>query len=132
MGIGAAVASVALGARVIEKHFTLRRADGGVDSAFSMEPEEMHALVVESERAFRALGKIHYGILPAEEKSRDYKRSVYSTQSIRAGEVFTRENIRVIRPGKGLEPKYYEVLLGKKASRDIPSGSPLQWESLFQ
>ena len=130
MGVGVSIASVALGARVIEKHFTLRRADGGVDSAFSMEPAEMKTLVTESERAFQALGSIHYGVLKAEKKSLDYKRSVYVVKDIKAGEIFTKENVRVIRPGYGLLPKFYEIVLGKTAKNDIKTGTPLTWEIL--
>ncbi|WP_187263667.1 pseudaminic acid synthase [Pontibacter beigongshangensis] len=128
MGIGAAVAAVALGATVIEKHFTLRRADGGVDAAFSLEPEELKALAIESNRAFLALGQVQYGVQRAEEKSRLFKRSVYAAQHIEAGELFTKENIRVIRPGLGLAPKYFEELLGKRARTAIPAGTPLSWE----
>ena len=128
MGIGTSVAAVALGARVIEKHFTLRRADGGVDSAFSMEPEELKSLVVECERAFQSLGKIQYGILPAEEKSRKFKRSIYISNDMKAGEVINESNIRIIRPGLGLEPKYFEVVLGKKINKDVVKGTPLTWD----
>ena len=128
MGIGASVAAVALGARVIEKHFTLRRADGGVDSAFSLEPQELQALVVETERAFLALGHIQYGIQDIEKPSLAYKRSIYGAHNIKAGEVFTTQNLRRIRPANGLEPKYYELLLGKKASKDIVAGTPLSWD----
>lgn len=131
MGIGAAVAAVALGACLIEKHFTLRRADGGVDSAFSLEPEELAALVTESERAFLALGGVQMGVQAAEEKSVKYKRSVFVAQAIRAGEVFTPENLRVVRPGTGLPPKYYDQLLGRKAARDLAPGTPLSWEHLL-
>ncbi|MCE3260911.1 MAG: N-acetylneuraminate synthase [Bacteroidetes bacterium] len=105
MGIGASVAAVALGARVIEKHFTLRRADGGVDSAFSLEPDELKSLVTETERAFLALGQIQYGVQKAEVKSQFFKRSIYIAEDIPAGEKFTEKNIRVIRPGDGIEPK---------------------------
>jgi sialic acid synthase SpsE len=125
MGIGASIASVALGARVIEKHFTLSRTDGGVDSAFSMEPEEMKLLVLESERAFLALGNVQLTVQKAEEKSRIFKRSIYVVKDIKAGEVFTKENIRVIRPGDGLTPKYYDEILGKKAKLDIKKGTPM-------
>ena len=125
IGIGASVASIALGARVIEKHFTLSRADGGVDSAFSMEPAEMKSLVIESERAFLALGKVQLTVQKAEEKSRIFKRSIYVVEDIKAGEVFTKENLRVIRPGDGLAPKYYGETLGKKAKSDIKKGTPL-------
>lgn len=131
LGIGAAIASVALGARVIEKHFTLRRADGGVDSTFSMEPSEMKALVTESERAFLALGNVQLAIQKAEEKSRVFKRSIYVVEDLKEGEVLSRKNIRVIRPGDGLSPKFYEQVLGKKSSMAIASGSPLQWESIL-
>jgi pseudaminic acid synthase len=130
MGIGAAIASVALGARVVEKHFTLRRADGGVDSAFSIEPEELKNLVIESERAFLSLGVIQYGVQEAEKKSLLYKRSLYIAKDVKAGENFTTENIRAIRPGDGLQPKYYDLVLGKKAKHDIKKGTPLTWDLL--
>jgi sialic acid synthase SpsE len=130
MGIGASVAAVALGARVIEKHFTLRRSDGGVDSAFSIEPEELKNLVVESERAFLALGEIQYGVQQAEEKSIFYKRSIYVSEDIKAGEEFTEKNLRVIRPGNGLHPKHYTSLLGKKANKDYKKGTPFTVEYL--
>ena len=116
MGIGVSVAAVALGARVIEKHFTLRRADGGVDSAFSLEPEELKALVIETERAFLALGQVQYGVQKIEE--------------IKAGELFTEKNLRVIRPGDGLAPKYYFQIIGKKATKDYTKGSPLKIDGL--
>ncbi|MFN4122575.1 MAG: pseudaminic acid synthase [Flavobacteriales bacterium] len=128
MGIGTALAAVALGARVIEKHFTLRRADGGVDSAFSIEPEELKSLVIESERAYLALGKIQYGVQKAEEKSLLYKRSLFASQNIVKGEKLTKENIRVIRPGTGLQPKYYDLVIGKTAQVDIARGTPLSWD----
>ncbi|SMC00452.1 N-acetylneuraminate synthase [Hymenobacter roseosalivarius DSM 11622] len=130
MGVGAAVAAVALGACVIEKHVTLRRTDGGVDSAFSLEPEEVAALVIETERAWQALGHIQYGVQRAEEKSRLYKRSLYVAQDIRAGEVFTKENLRVVRPGDGLPPRYFDQLLGKPARQELRAGTPLTWEAL--
>lgn len=127
MGIGAAVAAVALGATVIEKHFTLSRADGGVDAAFSLEPQELKLLVIESERAWQALGQVQYGVQKAEEKSRLFKRSVYAAKDIAAGEVFTKENIRVIRPGLGLAPKHYVELLERAANQNIKAGTPLTW-----
>jgi pseudaminic acid synthase len=130
MGIGASVAAVALGARVIEKHFTLRRADGGVDSAFSLEPEELRSLVVETERAFLALGEIQYGVQKAEEKSLFFKRSIYVAEDIKAGEPFTVKNLRVIRPGDGLAPKFYNQLIGKIATKDFKKGTPLRIEGL--
>lgn len=132
MGIGAAVAAVALGARVIEKHFTLRRADGGVDSAFSMEPEEMSSLVTETERAFLALGNVQLDAQKSEEKSRRFKRSIYVVRDIKAGEKFTSENIRVIRPGDGLEPKFIDVIISMTASRNIQRGTPVSWDLINQ
>lgn len=130
MGIGASVAAVALGACVIEKHFTLSRAEGGVDAAFSLEPAELRALVEESERAFLALGHIQYGVQKAEQKSRLFKRSVYVSRDVAAGEYFSKDNIRVVRPGIGLEPKYYEQVLGKVAKTTIKAGTPLTWDLL--
>lgn len=130
MGIGAAVASVALGSRVIEKHFTLRRADGGVDSAFSIEPEELKSLAEETNRAFLSMGQIQYGIQTAEVKSLVYKRSLYVVEDIAEGEKFTEKNVRVIRPGYGLAPKFYDLVLGKVARQQIPAGTPLSWEVL--
>lgn len=127
MGVGASVAAVALGARVIEKHFTLRRVDGGVDSAFSMEPEELRALVIETERAFQALGAVQLDTQKAEEKSRQFRRSIYVVKDIRKGEPFTPENIRIIRPGDGLHSRHYENLINRESGLDIPKGTPLSW-----
>lgn len=128
LGIGAAVASVALGATVIEKHFTLNRADGGVDAAFSLEPHEMKSLVEETSRAWQALGKIKYGPTKAEEKARMRRRSLYITKDLKAGDFLTNENFRSIRPGHGLSPKYYDVLLGKRVTRDVQKGTPVAWD----
>jgi sialic acid synthase SpsE len=128
MGIGASVAAVALGASVIEKHFCLNRAEGGVDSAFSMEPHEFKLLVEESERAFLALGVIQYGIQKEELKSLIYKRSIYVTEDMRAGDVFTADNIRIIRPGLGLAPKYFDIVLGKKVNKDVKRGTALTFD----
>lgn len=130
MGIGVAVASVALGATVIEKHFTLNRADGGVDSAFSMEPAEMAALVVESERAWQALGNVKYGPTEKEKNSLVFRRSLYVVKDVKAGDTLTHENLRAIRPGYGLPPKYYDILLGSKVNRDVKKGTAMQWELL--
>ncbi|MGV4322569.1 pseudaminic acid synthase [Bacillus mojavensis] len=130
MGTGVAVASVALGATVIEKHFTLSRADGGVDSAFSLEPPELKELVVETERAWQALGQITYGPTDMEKASLKFRRSIYVTNDIKAGEIFTKENIKVIRPGYGLKPKYFDVMIGKTASKHLPAGTPLGWDSI--
>lgn len=128
MGVGAAVASVVLGARVIEKHFTLSRADGGVDSAFSLEPQEFKALAVETERAWQSLGQVTYGATEAERNSLKYRRSLYVSEDVKAGETFTGSNIRAIRPGLGLPTKYMEQVLGKTAKNDIKKGTPLSWE----
>jgi pseudaminic acid synthase len=130
LGIGVAIASVSFGARLIEKHLTISRSDGGVDSSFSMEPEELKNLVIETERAFQAIGEVHYGVQSVERKNLIYKRSIYASSAIKKGEVFTPENIRIIKPGYGLEPKYYEKILGRKAIQDIPSGTPLTWDLL--
>jgi pseudaminic acid synthase len=131
MGIGVSVAAVALGARVIEKHFTLRRADGGVDSAFSLEPEELKALVDETKNAFLALGEISYGVQQAEEKSKFFKRSIYVSKDIAVGDVFTNDNLKIIRPGDGLAPKFIDVVIGKKAKVSIKAGTPLNWDILL-
>lgn len=131
LGIGVAIASVSLGARVIEKHFTLRRADGGVDSAFSIEPDELKMLVEESERAFLSLGKVQYDVQNVENKSLRFKRSIYAIRDIKIGEEFTKDNIKIIRPGDGLKPIYYEVIIGKKAKRDIKFATPLTWDILL-
>jgi pseudaminic acid synthase len=128
MGCGVAVAAVALGAVMVEKHFTLRRADGGVDSAFSMEPEEFAALRVETERAWQALGNVTYGGTAAEEKSRIFRRSLYIAYNVAAGEPLTPANLRIVRPGYGLPPKFYDVMLGKRVNRALPAGTPLSWD----
>ncbi|MCY8054855.1 pseudaminic acid synthase [Bacillus inaquosorum] len=130
MGTGVAVASVALGATVIEKHFTLSRADGGVDSAFSLEPSELKELVVETERAWQALGQITYGPTDEEKASLKFRRSIYVKKDIKAGEIFTKDNIKVVRPGYGLEPKFYDVIIGRTAKKHIAAGTPLRWDSI--
>lgn len=131
MGVGVAVASVALGASIIEKHFTLSRADGGVDSSFSLEPQELESLVVETERAWQSLGGISYGPTKAEEKSLIFRRSIYIAEDIKLGESFSRENLRIVRPGYGLNPSFFNELLGKRAQRDFKSGQPLRLEDLI-
>lgn len=127
MGIGVSVAAVAHGATVIEKHFTLKRSDGGVDSAFSIEPEELKALVVETERAWQSLGRVSYGPTEAEKKSLVYRRSIYVALDLKAGDALTVENMRCVRPGKGLPPKHYEELLGRRVNRDVKKGTPMAW-----
>ena len=124
MGIGVPIAAVTLGATVIEKHFTLCRAEGGVDSAFSLEPAEMKSLVIETERAWQSLGNVQYGIQETEIKSLNFKRSVYVVEDIEAGEVFTNRNLKIIRPGDGLHPKFYDKTLGKIALKKYKRGNP--------
>ena len=127
MGVGVAVAAVALGATVIEKHFTLRRADGGVDSAFSLEPEEMTALVIETERAWQALGQVRYGPTEAEKPSVQFRRSLYVVQNLKAEDILTRDNVRAIRPGLGLPPKHLDQVLGMRVRQDVKRGTALGW-----
>jgi len=128
MGLGTAVAAVALGATVVEKHFTLNRDDGGVDSTFSAEPDEMRALVTETERAWQAIGKISYGATRAEEKSKAFRRSIYVTEDLKEGDVLTRSNLRTIRPGFGPPPKFYDQLIGRKVRRAVKRGTPMSWD----
>jgi N-acetylneuraminate synthase len=128
MGIGASVGAVVLGGRVIEKHFCLSRAEGGVDSAFSLEPEEFKLLVTETERAFLALGEVQYGIQEAELKSQAFKRSIYVVKDIKAGETFNEQNLRVIRPGDGLSPRFMEKILGRISVKNIQKGTPMNWD----
>jgi N-acetylneuraminate synthase len=130
MGVGVSVAAVAQGATVIEKHFTLNRAHGGVDSTFSLEPEEMKQLVIETERAWQSLGHIQYGPTDAEKPSMKFRRSLYIAEDMKAGDVLTPANLRSVRPGMGLAPKYYEQLLGRRVSRNLRKGTPASWEIL--
>ena len=127
LGCGVSVAAVAHGATVIEKHFTLRRDDGGVDAAFSMEPEEMSALVTETKRAYQSLGKVTYGGTANEEKSKLFRRSMYIAEDLKTGDKLTASNIRVIRPANGLAPKYYETVLSKRINQDLKKGTPVTW-----
>jgi pseudaminic acid synthase len=128
MGIGAAIASVALGACVIEKHFTLNRADGGVDSTFSLEPAELRALVIESERAWLSLGRVSYTLSEKEKNSLVFKRSLFVVKDIKKGEIFTSEHVRSVRPSSGLHTRYFEKIIGKKAKENIEKGTPLKIE----
>lgn len=130
LGIGAPLAAIALGATVIEKHFTLDRSEGGVDAAFSLEPQEMKALLGESLRAWQALGEVSYGRTRGEKKSLQFRRSLYITEDMKAGEPFTPENVRAIRPGYGLPPKFYENVIGRRVNRDVKKGTPLDWDLL--
>lgn len=130
MGTGVAVAAVALGATVIEKHFTLSRADGGVDSSFSLEPEELKSLAVETERAWQAFGQVCYGPTEKEKKSLVFRRSLYVVKDMKAGEVLSVQNVRAIRPGYGLSPKYVDIFMGKRISVDAKKGTPVSWALL--
>lgn len=131
MGVGVAVAAVALGATVIEKHFTLSRADGGVDSVFSLEPQELAALVQESERAWQALGQVRYGPTEAERKSLQFRRSIYVAADIDEGDVFTTANLRIVRPGYGAPPHLLEMLLGRQARRSFQRGTALSLDQVL-
>ncbi|EEX77220.1 pseudaminic acid synthase [Selenomonas sputigena ATCC 35185] len=131
LGIGVAVASIALGASVIEKHFTLSRADGGVDAAFSLEPDEMAQLVRECRAAALAMGEVRYEIAEQEKKSLRFRRSLYIVEDMKAGDAITEENVRRIRPGHGLSPKYNGMILGKRINRDVKRGTPMSWDLLM-
>jgi len=131
MGVGVAVGAVALGATVLEKHFTLSRSAGGVDSAFSLEPAELSALVQESERAWQAIGSIRYGPSDAEKKNQTFRRSVYIAEDISEGSRFTERNLRIVRPGHGLPPHMLEIILGTVARKNYKKGEPLTIESLL-
>ncbi|MDO8801548.1 pseudaminic acid synthase [Phenylobacterium sp.] len=129
-GTAASVAAIALGACVIEKHFTLARSDGGPDAAFSLEPAEFTALVRDCKDAWTALGRAHYDLLGSETANRQFRRSLYISADVKAGEVLTRANVRSIRPGNGLPPAELAKVLGKPAARDLSRGEPLAWDML--
>ncbi|GLR18850.1 pseudaminic acid synthase [Portibacter lacus] len=130
MGIGASIAAIAMGARVIEKHFTILRSEGGVDSAFSLEPQELKLLTHESEQAFLSLGKIQLNTQKSEEKSLQFKRSIYAQDEIKEGDIFSAENIKVIRPGDGLHPRFYDNIIGTKSKRNLKKGDPIRISDL--
>lgn len=130
LGIAVPVAAVALGACIVEKHFTLSRSTPGPDSAFSLEPQEFKEMVREIRVAEQALGTVRYGPSPSEEPSRVFRRSLFVVQDMTAGDVFTDGNVRSIRPGPGLLPKHLPEVLGRRVSRDIPRGTPLAWDLL--
>lgn len=129
-GTAAAVAGVVLGARVIEKHFTLSRSDGGPDSAFSLEPGELARLVSDCRNAWEAMGSVSYDLSESERGNEIFRRSLFVVEPVKSGEEITEENVRSIRPGYGMAPKHFPEVLGRRASRDLKRGQPLRWEDL--
>jgi N-acetylneuraminate synthase len=127
MGVGVSVAAVALGATVIEKHFTLDRSDGGVDSTFSLEPAELTQLVIETERAWQAMGEVCYGPTDGQAEAVKYRRSIYIAEDLVRGQRIDTRHVKVIRPGRGLAPEYLEQVVGRMAGRDLRRGEPVQW-----
>ena len=127
-GIGAAVAGVTLGAALIEKHFTLRRSDGGPDAAFSLEPDELRALCANVDIAWRALGRVRYERSESEKGNAQFRRSLYIVEDLAEGSELTPVNLRSIRPGFGLPPKYYDILIGKRVNRALTRGTPMSWD----
>ena len=127
MGTAVPVAAVALGACIVEKHFCLSRSEGGPDSAFSMEPDDLRQLVKDIRMAEAAVGKVCYAVTEKEEQNRIFRRSLYVVKDVRKGDVFTAENVRSIRPGFGMPPKYLHEVLGRKATEDIERGTPMNW-----
>lgn len=126
LGLGVSIGAIALGATVIEKHFTLNRSDGGPDSAFSLEPAEFKTLVIEGNRVKEALGSSQWSITDSEKESRSLRRSLYITKNVKKGDLITKENLRAIRPGAGCSPKYLTELLGKSFAEDYPIGTPME------
>lgn len=132
VGVGASLAGIALGATVIEKHLTLSRSDGGVDAAFSLEPEEFKQLVIESKRTWMSIGEVNYGITEEEKNSKQFRRSLYISKDLKAGEVLSENNLKSIRPGLGLPPKYYDTVIGRKIAVDAKRGTPVSWDLLIK
>ena len=130
-GVAIPIAAVALGACIIEKHFTLSRSEPGPDSVFSLEPHEFKAMVDGVRMAEKALGQVHYGLSTQDRSSRVFRRSLYITQDLKAGESLSEANIRSIRPGYGLAPKYFKEILGRRAAFDLPRGTPLEWKHIL-
>jgi len=128
MGCGVAVGAVTLGATIVEKHLTLARADGGVDSAFSLEPHEFAMLREETERAWQSIGEVRYGGTKAEDASKQFRRSIFISADVRVGETLSHENIRIVRPGHGIAPRHIDIVLGKAVNRDVMAGTPLTWD----
>lgn len=132
LGITVPIVAVSLGAKIVEKHFTLSRADGGPDAAFSLEPEELKLMVNSIRETEKALGEVSYNLTDKMKKSREFSRSLFVVKDIRKGELFTEENLRSIRPGFGMHTKYYKDVLGKQASGNIEKGTPLKWENITE
>lgn len=132
LGASVPIAAVALGAKIVEKHFTLCRADGGPDAAFSLEPEELKVMVRSIREVEKALGEVSYKLTDKMMKSREFSRSLFVVKNVKKGEVFTEENIRSIRPGFGIHPRYYKDILGKRANCDIKKGTPMAWNLIGQ
>ncbi|MFB9866129.1 pseudaminic acid synthase [Vreelandella sulfidaeris] len=128
LGIGVSCAAAALGATVVEKHFTLKRSDGGVDASFSLEPDEFSSLVEESERAWASVGNVVYGGTIVEKKSLKFRRSLYIAENVKKDDVLTEENLKIVRPGYGLAPKYIDILLGRRVNQDLSAGTAMKWE----
>ena len=131
-GIGVAIASVMFGSVLIEKHFTLDKKDGGLDDSFSINPKELKELVVETKRAWKSKGKVYYGISKSEMASIIFKRSIYISKNIKKNELFTKKNIKVVRPNLGLHPKYFNQVLGKKAKKNLFRANPLKIEDILK
>lgn len=129
MGVGVAVAAITYGASIIEKHFTLDRAEGGVDSLFSLEPDELHSLVVETKHAWESIGSPTYGATDAEKDSLLFRRSVYFSEDLETGSTIKPENLKIIRPSCGLHPRHFDSLIGRRINRDVKRGEPTKWES---
>lgn len=129
-GIGVAVASVALGASVVEKHFVLDRNAGGVDAAFSLEPSELKSLVTETKRAWQAMGQVRYGGSKVEAAAKQYRRSIYVSDNIKAGDVLNESNLKIVRPAFGLAPRHWQDVIGKVAAQDLAKGTALCWEHM--
>tara|TARA_B100000427_G_C15520008_1_gene599892 strand:- start:3884 stop:4927 length:1044 start_codon:yes stop_codon:yes gene_type:complete len=129
MGIGVACAAISSEATIIEKHFTLDREDGGVDSTFSLEPKELEQLVIETERAWQSKGKVKFGGTKAEEKPRERRRSLYFMKDLQKGHRLKEADIKRVRPGNGLEPKYQQIIVGMKITKDVKEGEPITWKS---
>ena len=130
LGDEVALAAVAMGASVVEKHFTLKRDDGGVDADFSMEAEEMKDMVKRIRNVEAAIGKVSYSLTEKQKRQKRFSRSLFVSKPVKKGELFTAENIRSVRPGNGLPVKYLEQILGRKASHDLAYAAPLTWEDI--